>query len=586
MCRFTPQKEPLIELLLTVDLADSVGCRWTISPSTIPQFHARVIASMYLASATAAAANARCRHKLDPPEPLLKQALKNVSTAWRPTPQVMRVAMAHLWSTCSVLPPSCRPPPFQQMPYDRFLSDLPARVATEESKESYTCMKHASGYYHNEGDDDGGDDGGDGGGGDGAWGGVGAAGVAGLEDIAPPPPELLGPIDVTVAVRTSSASGGRRGREEVVSRGSAVRGQPVGKFDVPRYIAGRDCIFFNGRWMSRSHFEKVGGSRMAKWYRSIRVLPDLEPLGEWLERNGMPITKGPSRRSSRRTTTVESGDEHLGHTGLELQTGLQRPELQNLPSDEPQSSSPPPPPALAMAPVRQPPLGINNPLTDPLLDPLASVGSGGGSGGAGGNSGSSAGGGGGGAAAGLTFLQRLWNTLPRPSQQLLLQQQQQQQQPPAHEPLAAASDPSGSPNWDDTRAAEVTAPLPPPAFDPDLLAMLQSGGASTVSIAGGAGDRGDEDSEERSERVTVEGLLRFDPANVGVLETSARTHVWAASSAAAAAAEEAAEAAEAAVVAEAVEHPSLATPASRPPPPPPPPVLRMGCRGGGSKCRP
>ncbi|GIM00929.1 hypothetical protein Vretimale_5815 [Volvox reticuliferus] len=47
---------------------------------------------------------------------------------------------------------------------------------------------------------------------------------------------------------------------------------------------------------------------MAKWYRSIRVLPSLEPLGEWLEHQGMPVTKGPARRSSKRTAP-DSGDE-------------------------------------------------------------------------------------------------------------------------------------------------------------------------------------------------------------------------------------------------------------------------------------
>ncbi|GLI64928.1 hypothetical protein VaNZ11_008326, partial [Volvox africanus] len=113
-------------------------------------------------------------------------------------------------------------------------------------------------------------------------------------------------IEVTVAVRvpraTSDASGGSSGAGAGAAGHSTLRtsqlvpedaqpqsftqtesrsgyrpGPVRGVFDVPRYLAGRDCIFYNGRWMSRSNFERVGGSKMAKWYRSIRVLPDLEP---------------------------------------------------------------------------------------------------------------------------------------------------------------------------------------------------------------------------------------------------------------------------------------------------------------------
>ncbi|GIL44910.1 hypothetical protein Vafri_2333 [Volvox africanus] len=133
------------------------------------------------------------------------------------------------------------------------------------------------------------------------------------EIVAALPP---GPIHVTVAVRVG-AGGGRRPRgaaraAEEDTRSGYMRGHARGVFDVPRYLAGRDCIHNGNKWMSRSNFEKVGGSKMAKWYRSIRVLPDLEPLGEWLERHGVPVAKGPARRSRKRAAESGDGDEQLG----------------------------------------------------------------------------------------------------------------------------------------------------------------------------------------------------------------------------------------------------------------------------------
>nr|ALD82613.1 rlsO [Pandorina morum] len=122
-----------------------------------------------------------------------------------------------------------------------------------------------------------------------------------------------GPIEVTVAVRApgTGLSRPRGGAVQqpgmVVTRSCYVRGPVCGRFDVGRYLADRDCIMYEGSWMSRSNFEKLGGSKMAKWYRSIRVLPDLEPLGEWLERHQVPVARGPNRRSVKRP--LDSGDE-------------------------------------------------------------------------------------------------------------------------------------------------------------------------------------------------------------------------------------------------------------------------------------
>ncbi|GLI64930.1 hypothetical protein VaNZ11_008329 [Volvox africanus] len=106
--------------------------------------------------------------------------------------------------------------------------------------------------------------------------------------------ELPPPVEVTVAVRVGS---GRSGEEDARHGNSSyVKGLVCGVFEPALYMNRLDCIRYRGHFISRSHFEKIGGSSMAKWYRSIRVLPDLEPLGEWLERHGMPVTKGPARR--------------------------------------------------------------------------------------------------------------------------------------------------------------------------------------------------------------------------------------------------------------------------------------------------
>nr|AIF73514.1 RlsA [Volvox gigas] len=131
-------------------------------------------------------------------------------------------------------------------------------------------------------------------------------------------------IEVTVAVRPKAGAMRRfaparigvdgEGPVDEVHNGY-VRGPACGMFDLTRYLTGRDCVRHGGRWISRSQFEKLGGSTMAKWYRSIRVLPDLEPLGEWLERHDMPVLRGPARRSRKRSAAADSGDELGGGHG-------------------------------------------------------------------------------------------------------------------------------------------------------------------------------------------------------------------------------------------------------------------------------
>ncbi|GFR50699.1 hypothetical protein Agub_g12954, partial [Astrephomene gubernaculifera] len=98
------------------------------------------------------------------------------------------------------------------------------------------------------------------------------------------------------------------GRHRVVLGGfelqlrSDMECKELGLFHPERYLAGGDCIERppgSGVFLSRSQFERAGGAVTAKWHRSIRVLPQLERLGSWLERHGLPVLKGSSRRRGR-----------------------------------------------------------------------------------------------------------------------------------------------------------------------------------------------------------------------------------------------------------------------------------------------
>nr|ARO50096.1 RlsA [Yamagishiella unicocca] len=155
----------------------------------------------------------------------------------------------------------------------------------------------------------------------GGGGAIDAVPIGALNELAVLLPQMS--IEVTVAVR-STGRGRRHWGTSVAAldevRSGYTRGPSSGVFDVPRYLAGRDCIHNGSRWMSRSHFEKVGGSTMAKWYRSIRVLPDLEPLGDWLDRHGLPVMRGPARRSRKRPA-AESGDEQWQWQAQEVASG-------------------------------------------------------------------------------------------------------------------------------------------------------------------------------------------------------------------------------------------------------------------------
>ncbi|GLI62224.1 hypothetical protein VaNZ11_004820 [Volvox africanus] len=90
----------------------------------------------------------------------------------------------------------------------------------------------------------------------------------------------------------------------------------LGVFHPQRYMDMTDCIECppdSGNFITRSHFEKVGGAATAKWYRSIRVLPNLEHLGSWLTRFNLPVFKGVGRRRARRSNAGDQG-EHAAAT--------------------------------------------------------------------------------------------------------------------------------------------------------------------------------------------------------------------------------------------------------------------------------
>ncbi|GLC39191.1 hypothetical protein PLESTM_000862300 [Pleodorina starrii] len=339
-------------------------------------------------------------------------------------------------------------------------------------------------------------------------GGGGGGGGGNLNAAGNEPDALPGEIEVTVAVRVTA--GARRGGDIIV-RGGYMRGQHTGKFNVGRYQADRDCIQYNGRWLSRSNFEKVGGSKMNKWYRSIRVLPDLEPLGEWLVRHGFELQKGPSRRSSKKPV-ADSGDEQPMMGGPAAVAAPPPPfpfpprgpavagTAASTPSAQASAEAPGFPeqqllahvPVLAVATVRPQPHGLSDPLPDPLLEPLAAGGSGIGVGSPGGSGG--AGGTGGGSGAGRAFLQRLMNTLPGSSQRVLLPTTQADLEPSAR---AAAAGPGPGPpevagfagwgagsSWD---AAAAAAPPPQPlATDTDILASsLPQSGSEMLTLPPG-----------------------------------------------------------------------------------------------------
>ncbi|GIL60889.1 hypothetical protein Vafri_15714 [Volvox africanus] len=96
-----------------------------------------------------------------------------------------------------------------------------------------------------------------------------------------------------------------RGSQGGGSKGVGGGGSVQGIFHVKPYLEGRKCIDHGGEMVSRSAFERAGGSMMAKWYRSIKVLPEGISLGKWLVSNGLPVLKGNPRRSKKNNTLTD-----------------------------------------------------------------------------------------------------------------------------------------------------------------------------------------------------------------------------------------------------------------------------------------
>ncbi|GLI65411.1 hypothetical protein VaNZ11_008969 [Volvox africanus] len=129
-------------------------------------------------------------------------------------------------------------------------------------------------------------------------------------------PGLPGPVPVTVAVRATDDDNDEDTADQpstpgrprpMCRRDRFVAGSVRGTFHPDLYMSSQECITFKGKRIGRSRFEKLGNSSMAKWHRSIRVIREdgeLEPLGEWLTRHGLPVLKGKQRISRKRTKRV------------------------------------------------------------------------------------------------------------------------------------------------------------------------------------------------------------------------------------------------------------------------------------------
>ncbi|KAG2487106.1 hypothetical protein HYH03_014219 [Edaphochlamys debaryana] len=102
---------------------------------------------------------------------------------------------------------------------------------------------------------------------------------------------------------------GAEGDADGGAAAAAVGGRVVGRFVPAAYLEGGKCIEFRGQLVSRSAFERAGGSAMAKWHRSIKVLPDGTSLGKWLARHGLPVLKGNPRRSGKQGAAGDEEDD-------------------------------------------------------------------------------------------------------------------------------------------------------------------------------------------------------------------------------------------------------------------------------------
>ncbi|KAG2448013.1 hypothetical protein HYH02_007041 [Chlamydomonas schloesseri] len=113
----------------------------------------------------------------------------------------------------------------------------------------------------------------------------------------------------------AAAAGEDANLASAAAAAAVLGGRCVGQFHPAAYLEGGGCIELllllpsacggtkgeatpaPGVMLTRSAFERAGGSVMAKWYRSIKVLPEGTSMGNWLKQNGLPIIKGLPRNN-------------------------------------------------------------------------------------------------------------------------------------------------------------------------------------------------------------------------------------------------------------------------------------------------
>nr|AIF73525.1 RlsN [Volvox ferrisii] len=140
---------------------------------------------------------------------------------------------------------------------------------------------------------------------------------------APPPPMPTGPLPARVEIALVESKPGPGGvlltAAELLSTGYFVV-TASGIFDATRYLQQRTCIKYDGAWMSGAVFERAADSKVANWHRCIRVLPTLEPLGEWLERSGLPVIEHPHLIGSKRFSDCNAARLHQQRLHLLAET--------------------------------------------------------------------------------------------------------------------------------------------------------------------------------------------------------------------------------------------------------------------------
>ncbi|GLI61004.1 hypothetical protein VaNZ11_003265 [Volvox africanus] len=138
--------------------------------------------------------------------------------------------------------------------------------------------------------------------------------------------EIPGPVAVLVTgFSREVGEDGRRRRITV-----------QGVFHADRYLANQDCIQYENKFISRSAFEKAGGSTTAKWHCSIKIAGTQSvTLGNWLNSKGLPVLKGGSRKSKRQRA-VERSVAPVGSSPPQIQLTSQQ--LQQQPQLPPRLS--------------------------------------------------------------------------------------------------------------------------------------------------------------------------------------------------------------------------------------------------------